>query len=264
MDPYLERPSLWLDVHLELIRAIRAALVPKVAPRYYVAVEERTYIVAADPRTFVGRPDVSAVSPSIDSGYGLPEVSPMTPAGAPTVAVLEGPVTVQLPVLDQIRQRYLEVRDGETHEVVTVLEVLSPTNKRSGQDRRRYERKRQEVLDSLTNLVEIDLLRAWEPMPMRWLPTSHYRILVSRGWERPEAQLYPFNVPEPIPEIPVPLRAGEEEPTLALGELLAQIYDQVRYDLRIDYTTEPEPPLDQAVAAWSHDLLCQANLANSH
>ncbi len=252
MDPYLERPSLWPDVYLELVRAIRAALVPQVAPRYYVAVEEHTYVVTADPRTFVGRPDVIVVRPPREPEEPL--------AGAPPVTVLERPVTVELPLSDEIRQRYLEIRDTETHQVITVIEVLSPTNKRPGLNRERYERKRRAVLDALTNLVEVDLLRGWEPMPMGSLPASHYRILVSRGWERPRAKLYPFNVNEPIPEVPVPLREGEEEPTLALGELLARIYDEVRYDLRIDYTTEPEPPLDPVVALWAHELLQKAGL----
>jgi len=252
MDPYLEHPSLWPDVHLELIRAIRVDLVPKVAPRYYVAVEQRTYVIAVDPHSFIGRPDVAVAGP--------PEAPAETPAGPTAVAVLERPVTVELPLPDRVRQRYLEIRDVETHEVVTVIEILSPTNKRPGPERQRYERKRREVLDALTNLVEIDLLRGWEPMPMGAIPASHYRILVSRGWERPRAQLYPFNVNEAIPEVPIPLREGEEEPSLALGELLNQVYDQVRYDLRIDYTAEPEPPLDPAVAAWSHELLCKAGL----
>ena len=252
MDPYLEHPALWPDVHLELIRAIRANLVPKVAPRYYVAVEQRTYVIAADPHTFIGRPDVAVAGP--------PEGPSEPPAGPTAVAVVERPVTVELPLPDRVRQRYLEIRDVETHEVVTVIEVLSPTNKRPGPERQRYERKRREVLDALTNLVEIDLLRGWEPMPMGAIPASHYRILVSRGWERPRAQLYPFNVNEAIPEISIPLREGEEEPTLALGELLNQVYDQVRYDLRIDYTAEPEPPLDPAVAVWAHELLCKAGL----
>jgi len=201
-----------------LIHAIQVWLVPLVAPRYYVAVEERAYVVALEPHTF------------------------------------------ELPLPDRVRERYLEIRDTATHEVVTVVELLSPTNKQPGENRHQYERKRRQVLDSLTSLVEVDLLRAWEPMPMAPIPPSHYRILVSRGWERPKAQLYPFNLNEPIPEIPIPLRPGESEPTLSLGELLSQVYEQVRYDLRIDYTAEPEPPLDPAVSAWSHGLLRQANL----
>ncbi|MFQ5593840.1 MAG: DUF4058 family protein [Anaerolineae bacterium] len=250
MDPYLERPTLWPDVHFNLIHAIQASLVPQVAPHYYVAVEERTYVVAVEADTFVGRPDVAVVGPT-----HAPSVAP---AGTVREAVLERPVTVELPLYDRVRQRYLEVRDGATHEVITVIEVLSPSNKQPGEDRQRYERKRRQVLEGLTNLVEMDLLRAWEPMPMDPAPSSHYRMLVSRGWERPKAELYPFYLEEPIPEIPIPLREGETEPTLALGELLAQIYDQVRYDLRIDYTSEPDPALDPTAAAWAHDLLQQA------
>ena len=258
MDPYLEHPALWHDLHLELIRGIRAALVSEVAPRYYIAVEQRTYIEAVDPsdeaqdrsHTFVGRPDVAVAGPSEGAATSPAEVAP--------AAVLERPVTIELPLLDRIHQRYLEIRDVETHEVVTVIEILSPANKRPGPDRQQYEWKRREVLDSLTSLVEIDLLRGWEPLPMGPIPASHYRILVSRGWERPRAQLYPFNVNEPIPEVPIPLRQGEQEPLLALGALLAQVYDQVRYDLRIDYTTAPEPALDPVVGAWAYELLRKA------
>lgn len=256
MDPYLEQPSLWPDVHLELIRAIRATLAPQVAPRYYVVVEERTYVVAVEPRTYVGRPDVATID--------LSRIPPGAPAGGPRSAgepaVLERPIPVELPMPDRVRQRYLEVRDTTTHELVTTIEVLSPVNKRAGEGREQYERKRRQVLGSLTSLVEIDLLRAWEPMLMNPIPSSHYRLLVSRGWERPEAQLYPFNLNEPIPEIPIPLRLDEKEPTLGLGQALAKVYDEVRYDLRIDYTAEPEPPLDRASAGWAHELLQQAGL----
>ena len=146
MNPYLEQPSLWPDVHLELIRAVRATLAPQVAPRYYVGVEERTYVVAVEPRTYVGRPDVAAID--------LSKTPSGTPAGSSPAAVLE----------------------------------------------------------------------------------------------------------RPIPEIPIPLRADETEPTLNLGQALAKVYDEVRYDLRIDYTAEPEPPLDPASAAWAHEFLQQAGL----
>jgi hypothetical protein len=264
MDPYLERPSLWPDVHLELMRAIRATLAPRVAPRYYVSVEERTYIATAEPfdifKTYtpVGRPDVAVVDlHETRTAYsvGVTQMPSASPAGGLAAAALERPVIVQLPVADQIRERYLEVRDTATHEVITVIEILSPTNKRPGEGRQQYEKKRQQVLGSLTNLVEFDLLRDGQPMPISRLPASHYRILVSRAWERPRAYLYPFNLNEAIPEIPIPLRAGEAEPTLSLGDLLAQVYDQVRYDLRIDYAAEPEPPLDADTAAWVRALV---------
>ncbi|MBI3913482.1 MAG: DUF4058 family protein [Chloroflexi bacterium] len=246
MDPYLEWTGLWPDFHLALINEVRTALASQVAPRYYVAVEQRTYIVAAEPTEFAGRPDVAVI--------GMPPLPASTLGGAPA-AVLDRSITVELPIRDEIRERYLEIRESTTHKVITVIEILSPSNKQRGEGRNDYERKRQRVLDSATNLVEIDLLRAGEPMPMARVPASHYRILVSREWERPRAKLYPFNLNEAIPEIPVPLQKGEAEPALGLGKLFAEIYDQVRYDLRIDYTGAPEPALDSATAVWSQALL---------
>src|ERR1700730_18292250 len=44
MDPYLESPVIWPDVHHELISDIRAALNPHLRPRYVARVELRVYI----------------------------------------------------------------------------------------------------------------------------------------------------------------------------------------------------------------------------
>ncbi|MDP6112029.1 MAG: DUF4058 family protein [Planctomycetota bacterium] len=242
MDPYLEHPSIWPDLHLELIRASRAILAPAVAPNYYVAVEERAYLVAADAERFVGRPDVAVVD--------IAEF-----AGGTGTAVLDTPVTVTLPEPEEVTERFLEVRDTESHKVVTVIEILSPTNKTHPEGREKYLMKRNQVIGSMTSLVEIDLLRAGDPMPMNPAPGSHYRCMVSRSWERYEAKLYSFNVQDRIPRIPIPLRKTEKEPMLDPGELLAQIYDQVRYDLRVNYDLNPVPPLDGAASAWAHDLM---------
>ncbi len=79
-----------------------------------------------------------------------------------------------------MRQGFLEIREVATSEVITVIEVLSPTNKRPGEGRKTYAAKRQTLLASATNLVEIDLLRQWDPLLA--LPSqvcSDYRILVS-------------------------------------------------------------------------------------
>ncbi len=250
MNPYLENAFIWPDVHLALTAAIRDTLAPQLAPRYYVAVEQRTYIAAVDPDTFIGRSDVAVI--------GAPR-EPVEPTLASTpVAVLEHAITVELPIPDRIQERYLEIRETATHKVITTIEILSPTNKLPGKGRDEYEQKRLEVLGSRTNLIEIDLLRAGKPMLMSHLPASHYRILVRRGWERGKAQLFPFNITEPIPSIHIPLQKGETEPTLALGELLARVYDSARYDLRIDYATEPAPPLDPAVAAWCREMIHRA------
>ena len=84
--------------------------------------------------------------------------------------------------------------------------------------------------------------------------------MVSRGWQRPDADLYPFNVTQPIPEVPIPLRKGEEEPTISIGDLLEKIYLEMRYDSRIDYSVEPKPRFSKEDTQWVHATLRDAGL----
>jgi hypothetical protein len=170
-------------------------------------------------------------------------------------------LTVRVPLPDEVRETYLEVRETGTDYVITVVEILSPTNKRPGRGRRIYEDKRLDVLATRTHLVEIDLMRAGEPMPIMGNDsTSDYRILVSRGDCRPDATLYVFGVRQSIPLFPLPLKPADQEPVVDLGRLLHDLYDQASYDLRLDYTGEPDPPLPEAEAAWANQLLRQQGL----
>lgn len=244
MDPYLEHHDLWQDVHHRLTVALADYLVPRLRPRYYVSVELRTYRAGMTGLTFLGRPDVSVV--------GAPKPAYRTERIASSAPI--GVVTVELPVPDIVRETYLEVRATQGGQVITALEILSPANKQPGEGRAQYERKRETVLDSLTHLVEIDLLRGGLPMAM-FGNGADYRILVSREWQRPRADLLPFTVRQPIPDFPLPLLRGDAEPVVPLNALLHDLYDRAGYDLRLDYRADPEPPLEGDDAAWADALL---------
>jgi hypothetical protein len=127
MDPYLEHPALWPGLHNGLIAALQLSLAPQLRPRYYVAIEERLYITEPDQRVFVGRPDLAVISQPV------PETALKPTPSASSV------FTVQVPVPDEVRETYLEVRETRTDYVLTVLEVISPTNKRPGRGRQLYE-----------------------------------------------------------------------------------------------------------------------------
>lgn len=246
MDPYLEHPALWPDVHNSLITAMRDALAPVVAPRYYIGVESRTYLLKPDDLVFIGRPDLSVI----------PSQEPHQLSSRPLadLDVLE----VDVPMSDEVEETFLEVHDVKTGKLVTGVEVLSPINKQ-GKGRQDYEEKRQDYFRTRTNLVEIDLLRAGEPMPVIGKPIrSDYRILVSRGSRRPHAQLYAFNLRHPIPQFPLPLLPGDVEPLVNLNDILHSLYERARFDLRLDYTQPPVPPLSDENAAWAHELLKNA------
>ncbi len=249
MDPYLEQPALWPDLHNSLIVALRDDLAPRLRPRYYVAIEERTYTVEPADLALAGRADVAVVSHA-----------PAPNAALAGQAAQSGGVVIELELPDLVRETYLEVRaaDGQ---IVTLIEILSPTNKRPGEGRGQYLRKRRAVLGSLSHLVEIDLLRGGEPMPVqRYEGQSDYRIMVSRGEQRPRALLLPFNVRQPIPLFQLPLLADDPEPTVELGALLHALYDRGGYDLRLRYGVEADPPLSGEDAAWAAALLHTAGL----
>lgn len=246
MDPYLEQPELWSDVHNGLIAALRDDLSPRLRPNYYVALEERTYLEEPGELVLVGRPDLTVVAPDRERP-GAPQASQRS--STPTIEV-------ELPIGAQVRETLLEIRTAGEGHVVTVVELLSPGNKRSGTGRRIYLEKRELVLSTHTSLVEIDLLRAGEPMPtLGPRVSSDYGILVSRGYRRPKADLIPFSLRDPIPTFPVPLRRGEDEPTVNLGNILHALYDRASYDLRIDYAREPVPALASDDADWAKGLI---------
>ena len=178
-----------------------------------------------------------------------------------TLPVQGESVTVKLPVPEEKKEAYLEIREVATGYVVTTIEVLSPTNKRTGKGRDAYEEKRRDVLSTPTHLVEIDLLRTGRPMQiLSEIPKTDYRILVARGNRRPLAEVFGFNLQQQIPQFLLPLKSGDEEPLVDLQSLLAQVYEQAGFDLAIDYSIEPVPALNLENKVWADTLLKEKKL----
>jgi Protein of unknown function (DUF4058) len=254
MNPYLEHPDEWPQVHHLLISSLLETLVPKLLPKYIVTIDKRIYQASeSEDDLLVGLPDLSVQRKQTQTDSTASAVAIATPTTAP--------VEVRVPMLMEFREGYLEVRETKNKEVVTVIEVLSPANKRFGQGRKMYEEKRQQVLGSRTHLVEIDLLRGWKPLPVFDSNlAANYRILVSRGDRRPKADLYLFNLPDAIPTFPLPLRRGDVEPIVDLQLLINRLYDRAGYDYTIDYNSEIVPKLSESEAAWADTLLREKGL----
>jgi Protein of unknown function (DUF4058) len=250
MNTYLEHPDVWPQVHHLLISNLLETLVPQLLPKYIVTIDKRIYQASeSEDDILVGLPDVS-----------VQRSQSRTEATDSAVAVAT-PVEVRVPMLIEFREGYLEIRETKNKEVVTVIELLSPANKRAGQGRKTYEEKRQQILGSRTHLVEIDLLRGWKPLPVFDSNiTANYRILVSREYRRHKADLYLFNLPDAIPTFPLPLRRGDVEPVVELQPLINRLYDRSGYDYTIDYNSETVPKLSESEAAWVDTLLREKGL----
>lgn len=259
MNPYLEDPGLWPDVHNSVILGLRTFLARRLRPEYRVATQERVYIME--------EPLGNGVS---DPAMRIPDaVVISTPTGSPAPARRTMPepsddaIAVLLPTTELIKERYIEVRRINDGRVVAVIELLSPTNKaRDG--RREYLAKRAAVLSSETHLVEIDLLREGEPMPILGdIPGGDYRILVADARRTdPVAHLYSFGFRRPIPNFIMPLANDAEGIAVDLNGVIHSVYSDGSFDLDIDYQRDPEPPLSDDDRVWLDTLLREQGLRN--
>ncbi|QDV33582.1 DUF4058 family protein [Tautonia plasticadhaerens] len=252
MDPWLEHPALWPDVHNSLIAAIRDAISEQLPDRYFVALEERMVISVPWEATKVFRPDLIVASDRPAEPGPIGEA----PKAGGEVLVLD----IEFPA-DPITETYLEIREVEGASLITSIEVLSPSNKVHGDTRKEYLAKRHKLLLTWTNLVEIDLLRVGEPMPMPTredVRSAAYRILLRRAWAHPSGRLYAFGVRVPIPDVSIPLLREDAEPIVRLNDLLHALQDRARYSKRVNYDRLPSPPLGEADAAWAREVIARA------
>ena len=173
MNPYLENPKYFHDFHQRLVIHLSDEIAAHLSDDYFAKLDERIYIQESPPDrpTFLGQPDVAVL-----------EREDARPVSSRIAAILEPPLELELipPALEEERVAFIEIRSSDDEELVTVIEVLSPANKRPGTDRDQYEYKRQHLLGSKVNLVEIDLLRRGPRLPVRNLPKCDYCIYVSQ------------------------------------------------------------------------------------
>jgi hypothetical protein len=257
MDPYLEDPARWPDVHHELISETRAYLNQRLRPKYFVRVEERVYVSDEnDPGRRAIIPDLRVTE--VPGNGGIARASE---AGGAALDVAE-PIIATTLIEDEIHEAYLEVINTEQRHVVTVIEVTSPTNKIAGSEgRKSFLQKRQEVMNSPSHWVEVDLLREGTPIVTREiLPACEYLVHVSRVEKRPEGMMWPIRLRQRLPVISVPLRPEDHETKLDLQAVFDSGYDRAAYDLEMDYRKEPRVPWPAEYVEWADCLLREKGL----
>jgi hypothetical protein len=251
MDPYIEACSLWEDFHQDLIGEIKRTLARSVPERYLVRTGERSYLVLVESEGKVSHaflPDVSVTT--------VRQKKPSKKKGGTAVAEPEGetePLVLRAFIEEEHREAFVEIYEATPEQrLVTCIEILSPSNKRSsspGWDL--YLRKRQSLMLGGVNLVEIDLLRGGERMPMLdpW-PASPYTLMVARAKKPYACLVWPGHFEKPLPPIRVPLANPDPDILLDLQPMLEAIYDRSRYEQSLDYTQPLSPPLAPGEVAW--------------
>lgn len=246
MDPYLEHPTLWTGVHARLMVWLGHQLGPLLRPRYVVSVEERVFIEGPDQQRV---PDLWVHRLRENGGGGTAVVEP----------AVDAPLLVRVDQL-QVRQRYIEILDRyHDLKVVTVLEVVSPSNKAAGPGRDAYVLKQQETVASECHLVEIDLLRHGRhvlSIPAAQLPRLgryDYLVCVSRWPDRKQFATYPRTIRDRLPRIALPLAEGDPDVPLDIQAAFEQVYEDGSYMLRVRYDQPCHPPLSPEDQQWASE-----------
>lgn len=254
MDPYLENPGFWPDVHHMLISGFREILAAQLRPKYLVGIEERAYIMEESHETAIIQARIPDVEVTTRTGWETASFSPVEEASE---FEIPEPVVATTWFEEEVHEAYLSILDRESHRVITIIELLSPANKLpKSPGRDSFEQKRREVMYSPTHWVEIDLLRGNRMVHVPKKVGPHqYLVHISRRKLRPRGQLWGIRLPQRLPVIPIPLKAGDPDGRLDLQAALRTAYDRASYDLRIDYSKPPKPPLDDNLAAWADQLL---------
>jgi hypothetical protein len=258
MDPYLEG-DMWQEFHSRLAAEISAQLMGKLSPKY-VALLAKRYVFdrpsagifdLTSPRTIY--PDVHVAT--VPSVYESSQ--PESNAG-----VREPAVELYSPAIENVPVQSIEIRDVADRRLVTVIEILSPVNKR-GDGAKEYAERRTALMQTLTHLLEIDLLRAGERIQLIGEPPpAPYYIYLSRFQRRPRTQVWPIQLREPLPSVPVPLLPPDPDVTLDLQAAVDACFRLVGYERLLDYAADPPPPpLAQADAEWVTQALLRAGYA---
>ncbi|MCI0639087.1 MAG: DUF4058 family protein [Gemmataceae bacterium] len=265
MDPYLEEPGRFPDIHNGLIVFMQQVLQKRLPPPYYAASGRRAWIEMS--KRYV-QPDVKVLRPD-------KEVSPPPEAnGGGGVAVqVAAPIRVRVPH-DERREPFLKiyVQDDKERRLITSIAILSPTNKTPrDKGRRLYLKKQKEILDADVNLLEIDLLRAGRhttavPLDRALEKTGRidYHVCCRRSEEFEDFFVYPIQLAQRLPHLAIPLLPGDPDVMVDLQEVFDAAYDAGPYQREIHYGKERvSPPLSPEQEAWAQQLLTEKGLIHS-
>ena len=247
MDPYLEG-YLWPDVHSTLASKIRQHLTPLLRPKYAARLE---VYLAEDP---FPEGEIGILYPDVEVVEMPPRQRPASSPSGSTLTIT--PPTLALPVTQAVQVRLIsvEVRDTANNKPITSIEILSPVNKREP-GLTTYRKKRRRLYQANVHLLELDLLR-WgnRPFAQPRLPDVPYCIALTRAHAK-QIEIWPIDLPTPLPVVPIPLQAFDPDVPLNLQAALTDIYEEAAYDLTLNYSEVPPPPvMADDDAKWMRSL----------
>jgi hypothetical protein len=250
VNPFIEASGRWEGFHNSFVIRCGDQLNEHLPEHYAATVQERVALIdlADEAPTSQRKPDVTIARDLEWRGSGGTSV-------ATDVAAEIEPATLTLPRYDHANQWYIDIVLLPDQELITSIELLSPSNK-SGHDSTEYHAKRAALLQRDISLVEIDLLlRGNRLFVQEPLPPGDFYVFVSRPEERPRCQVYPWSIRRALPSIPIPLKKPDADVKLDLAAAFTMTFDRGRYDRTLRYDVDLAGPLTEPDRQWVAERL---------
>ena len=245
MDPYLEDPAFWPDFHHRFIDDWCDAVGDQLPDQYEARLDERVNLVQMSPEV------VKLIYPDVAVSHK--PSSPRPYSGGSGTLLLE-PETIPHEFLEEVRETRIDILHRPDRSLVAVLELLSPTNK-TGEVFQEYRAKRKAVLQQNVHLVEVDLLVGGTRLPLlKPLPAGDYFVYLSRADNRPYCQVYSWTVRQPLPMVPIPLRAPDPDLLIDLGKVFQVTFARGRYARSLAYGGPLPAPFGEENCQWAMTL----------
>lgn len=156
----------------------------------------------------------------------------------------------------------VEIRHRGDGRLITLVEVVSPTNKTNADGRVAYLVTRAEALRQGANVVEVDLVLDGKPTldySTDGLPDWDYAVTVTRAAQPARHEIYTATIRKALPRFRLPLAPDHRDTLVDLQAAFTRAYDQGRFGERIDYTNDPAVPLADDDRSWLRELLKSCN-----
>jgi hypothetical protein len=166
-------------------------------------------------------------------------------------------------VREEHQEEFIEVRQRTDGKLVTLVDVVSPTNKLIDAGRQAYLAKRNECKNQGASLVEIDLVLQGQPTleySRDGLPDWDYAVTVTRASQPERYEIYSATLQKRLPRFRLPLAADDRDTVLDLQASFTRCYDQGGFAAKIDYERDPALPLVREDIQWLNELLKQQKL----
>ena len=249
IDPYLESQGYWPDLHTRFMTYCCDALNDQLSDSYEARLGEQLRLVERR------EPQARTVYPDVTILEGGPKRGTSTHSETAAGVLMLEPVTIDLTVeeIEEVRDLWIEIRHRPDRDLVTAIEILSPTNK-LGEGYWQYQGKRRALIRQNVHLVELDLLvRGQRPLMEEELPAGDFFAFVTRADRRLKCDVYAWSVRHGLSNIKIPLRSPDPDVLLELPAIFALAYDRGRYARALDYAAPLDLPLAAVDRAWAEE-----------